>query len=430
MGLISFSYQYQPERIINRVVAVNFPIGSLLTPLLVANGIETGRFQPATVVSMGKGAFKIGKTIIHDAFPEQTLSIEEIVVKSSNVGVAKVALQLPISEIKDIAKSLGIGESLGIYGLIGGVNQEDIPWDEWTPEMHAQPGMHIQINLMQAVKAYLPIANGGELMPLSLFAKILNLSAAPRVLSPQTALSVREMLESAASPTGTAPRARVTGTRVAGKSTTISDVRQGSSRYVGERLPGNTISAFVGMAPTEKPQFLVGVMFQLPQGKVRYGGETAAPVFAEIIRQILVLTVPSTALTIHDNRQNIDGKYDEAQEIVAGETKPVIAGKIAAILQNGRKLSANKELVHTVVNRDGNAGSTVAPTVARLLEQIIQSEGVHVEQVAAHQFALRMPTKQPNTWQEKSMVSILTDHCLAVGQGEGAETAGQNRGQP
>ncbi|MBK7462163.1 MAG: hypothetical protein IPJ50_05015 [Betaproteobacteria bacterium] len=86
--------------------------------------METGRFQPATVVSMGKGAFKIGKTIIHDAFPEQTLSIEEIVVKSSNVGVAKVALQLPISEIKGIAKSLGIGESLGIYGLIGGVTRK------------------------------------------------------------------------------------------------------------------------------------------------------------------------------------------------------------------------------------------------------------------------------------------------------------------
>ena len=287
---------FQPERIQNRAVAVNFPAGSLLTPLLVAHSMETGRIQPTTMVNMSNGQIKIGQTQIFDSSPIDSLSISDIIVKSSNVGQAKIAMQLPLAELKDVAKSMGVGEPLGIPGLIGGVDFEHIDWDEWTPDMLAQPGMHIQTNLMQAVKAYLPIANGGELIPLSLLAEKLNPSTFPRVLSPQTALSVREMLEHAASPTGTAPLARVTGIRVAGKSSTISDVRQGSSRYVGEKLPGNTISAFIGMAPTEKPQFLVGVMFQLPQGKVRFGGETAAPVFAEIIRQILDTNPGSTTV--------------------------------------------------------------------------------------------------------------------------------------
>lgn len=277
---------YQPERILNRAVAVNFPIGSLLAPLLVAHGIDTGRFQPTTVVNLGKGPLKIDKTIIRDTHPEETLSIAEIVAKSSNNGLAKVAMQLPIAEVQGLTKSLGIGETLGISGLIGGVNHETIAWGEWTPGMQAEPGMHIETNLMQVVKAYLPIANGGVLK----FVSILNGTEnhpEDRVFSADTTHSMRLMLETASGPTGTAPKAQAAGTRVAGKTATVTASRLDDFSTPSKPTQGSSVAAFVGMAPALNPQWLVGIIFQFPQGSLRYSGETSAPVFSKIIHGIL-----------------------------------------------------------------------------------------------------------------------------------------------
>lgn len=285
----SYRNPYQPERTLNRARGINFPVGSLLTPLLAAHMIETGRMKPVTTVSIGH-KLSIGKTTIVDVSPNDTLTLTEIVTKSSNIGQAKLALSLPLAELRDVTRHLGIGEPLRIRGLIGNMDYESIKWSNWMPQMHAQPGQHITTNLLQAMRAYLPLANGGKLERLSLIE-----SSAPgrehstRILSESTVKAMRELLSAAAGPTGTAPLAQVPGVMVAGKTgTTIAS-------------NGHQVAAFLGMAPSEQPRYLIGVLLEFPGNQIKLAGNTAAPVFARLLEKI-ILSEKTQATPIPDRQ--------------------------------------------------------------------------------------------------------------------------------
>lgn len=266
---------YQPERMLNRARGINFPVGSLLTPLLAAHMIETGRMKPSTQVAIGN-KLTIGKQTIVDISPAETLSLAEIVTKSSNIGQAKLALSLPITELRDVARHLGIGEPLYIGGLMGCIDYQSIMWSKFTPQMQAQPGQHINTNLLQAMRAYLPLANGGRLGRISL----IETSATPprafaRILSDSTVKSMRDILSAAAGPTGTAPLAQLPGVMVAGKTgTTIAS-------------NGRPVTAFIGMVPADKPRYLIGVLLEFPDRQIKLAGSTAAPVFARLLEKII-----------------------------------------------------------------------------------------------------------------------------------------------
>ncbi|MER2538419.1 MAG: penicillin-binding transpeptidase domain-containing protein, partial [Azonexus sp.] len=267
---------YQPERILNRARGINFPVGSLLTPLLAAHMIETGRMKPSTLVSIGN-KLTIGKQTIVDVSPAGTLSLAEIVTKSSAIGQAKLALTLPISELRDVARHLGIGEPLYIGGLMGCIDYQAIQWSNWTPQMKAQPGMHINTNLLQAMRAYLPLANGGRLGRISLIETPTTPPRAfARVLSDNTVKAMRDILSAAAGPTGTAPLAQLSDVMVAGKTgTTIAS-------------NGHTVSVFIGMTPADRqPRYLIGVLLEFPDRQIKLAGNTAAPVFARLLEKII-----------------------------------------------------------------------------------------------------------------------------------------------
>jgi cell division protein FtsI (penicillin-binding protein 3) len=125
-------------------------------------------------------------------------------------------------------------------------------------------------------------ARDGELVPLSLV-RTATPAAGTRVLSPETAREVRAMLESAVQPGGTAPRARIVGWRVAGKTGTAHKQENGSysaSKYV---------SSFVGFAPVSEPRLVIAVMLDEPSDGQYYGGQVAAPVFAQVMQGALRL---------------------------------------------------------------------------------------------------------------------------------------------
>lgn len=264
---------YQPERMLNRARGINFAVGSLLTPLLAAHMIETGRMSPSTTITIGN-KLTIGQHSIVDFSPTKSLSLAEVVTKSSNIGQARLALALPLTELRDVTRHLGIGVPLHIRGLTGNIDYEAIDWTEWTPQMHAQPGRYIETNLLQAMRAYLPLANGGRLGRPSL----LEGAASPpqaRVLSASTVDAIRDILTTAAGPTGTAPLAQLPGVMVAGKTGTIVATN------------GQPVAAFIGMAPAGNPRWLIGVLLEFPKQQTRLAGNTAAPVFAAILSKII-----------------------------------------------------------------------------------------------------------------------------------------------
>ncbi len=274
----------------NRAVTDAFEPGSTLKPFTIALALEMGRLAPTTLIDTAPGSLTIGPATIRDPHPEKALTVEQVIQKSSNVGAAKIALQLPAAAMWDMFDDVGFGTApqLGFPGeAIGRVR----PYKSWRPIEQATMsyGHGIAVSLVQLARAYTVFARDGELLPLSL----LKLDGPPpgkSVLSQRTAGMVRHMLELAVEPGGTAPRARIMGYRVAGKTGTA--YKQENGGYV----PGKYIASFVGFAPASRPRLVVAVMIDEPTDGEYYGGAVAAPVFAEVMAGSLrILGVPPDA---------------------------------------------------------------------------------------------------------------------------------------
>lgn len=281
---------YQPDRILNRAINRSFPVGHLISPLVAAHQIETGRISLKTKVALDDGrtlgSLRVGGVVVRDSHPYGALTVEEIIAKSSNVGLAKLMLQMPMQDLQGITQTLGLGQPLGIYGLTGGLANETAPLSKWTPEMQAMPGTWMEANLMQVLKAYMPIANGGYLQTPSIL-KPGKYSQDLKVMSAETAMAIRQALVLAVSPIGAGIKAQVMGVEVAGKTSTM--IGWDKSGQVDASKPLHDTAAFVGMLPAAKPKWLVGVFLEFPSGKMKFAGDTSAPMFAKLADKALVL---------------------------------------------------------------------------------------------------------------------------------------------
>jgi cell division protein FtsI (penicillin-binding protein 3) len=186
--------------------------------------------------------------------------------------------------------SLGFGNPLhlGFPGEVGGRLR---PARNWRPIEQATMayGHGISVSLLQLARAYTVFARDGELMPLSLVRVDAPL-AGRQVISPDTARKLRAMLEMATEVGGTAPKARVMGYRVAGKTGTAHKEENGG--YAAHKY----VSSFVGFAPASDPRLVIAVMLDEPSAGQYYGGAVAAPVFSAVMGGALrMLGVPPDA---------------------------------------------------------------------------------------------------------------------------------------
>jgi cell division protein FtsI (penicillin-binding protein 3) len=274
----------------NRAITDTFEPGSVMKPFTAALALEKGKVRFDTVINCAPGKLTIGSATISDAHPHGALTVAQVIQKSSNVGTAKIALSFPPKEMWEMFDSIGFGQAPNL-GFPGEVNGRLRPWKNWRPIEQATMsyGHGIAVSLIQLARAYTVFAHDGELMPLSLT----RLDDAPphgvRVFSPQTMRELRLMLEMAVQPEGTAPKARVAGYRVGGKTGTAYKVEGGvyARKYV---------ASFVGIAPISEPRLVVAVMIDEPTGGAHYGGDVAGPAFSQITGGALrTLGVPPDA---------------------------------------------------------------------------------------------------------------------------------------
>jgi len=261
----------------NRALTDVFEPGSTMKPFTVALALEKGRFRSDSPIQTAPGRLTIGNATIHDAHPHGLLTVAQVIQKSSNVGTAKIAGTFAAEEMWRMFDDIGFGQPLrlGFPGEVGGRLR---PFKTWRPIEQATMsyGHGISVTLMQLARAYLAFARDGDLIPLSLTRQESAPIAGKSIFSAQTARQVRAMLELAVQPGGTAPRAQIAGYRVAGKTGTAHKLEGGSytDRYV---------AVFVGFAPVSDPRLVVAVMIDEPSAGKYYGGEVAAPVFAQVM---------------------------------------------------------------------------------------------------------------------------------------------------
>ena len=261
----------------NRALTDTFEPGSVMKPFTAALALEKGKVRFDTVINCAPGRLTIGSATISDAHPHGALTVAQVIQKSSNVGTAKIALSFPPKDMWEMFDGVGFGQvpNLGFPGEVTGRLR---PWKSWRPIEQATMsyGHGISVSLVQLARAYTVFARDGELIPLSLT----RLEDTPvhgvRVFSPQTIREVRAMLEMAVQPEGTAPKARVPGYRVGGKTGTAYKVEGGvyAKKYV---------ASFVGVAPISDPRLVVAVMIDEPTGGAHYGGDVAGPAFSQIM---------------------------------------------------------------------------------------------------------------------------------------------------
>jgi cell division protein FtsI (penicillin-binding protein 3) len=267
----------EPRRTRNRAVTDLFEPGSTLKPFTVAAAIESGLYKPDSVIQTGSGQLVIGAATIHDAHPSGALTVAQVIQKSSNVGAAKIALALPSEMLWDMFNKVGFGTQPR-SGFPGEVSGKLRAYKHWRPIEQATMsyGHGISLSLLQLARAYLLFAGDGGIKPVTLM-KLDAPPATTQVVSAETALQVRRMLELVVQPGGTAPLAQITGYRVAGKTGTAHKLD--GANYAADKY----VSSFIGFAPASAPRLIIAVMIDEPRAGQYYGGTVAAPVFSSVM---------------------------------------------------------------------------------------------------------------------------------------------------
>ena len=271
------------EQLRNRALTDTFEPGSTMKPFTVSLALEKGIVKPETLIQTAPGHITITGSTISDAHPHGMLTVNEVIQKSSNVGTVKMAMQLQPREMWEIFTQVGLGQKpqLPFPGITGGRVR---PYKTWRPIEQATMsyGYGISASLFQVARAYTMFARDGEVVPATLM-KADHQVVGTRVISVETARAMRKMLQMAAGPGGTGPKAQTMGYSVGGKSGTAH--KQEGKGYASKKYRG----FFVGLAPIEAPRIIVAVMIDEPNNGKHFGGDVAAPVFSQTVQQTLRL---------------------------------------------------------------------------------------------------------------------------------------------
>jgi cell division protein FtsI (penicillin-binding protein 3) len=277
-----------PELLGNPIVSSVFEPGSVLKAVTLAAAIEEGRATPETVLTVD-GHIQAGDRVVRDAHDHEPIdwTVTGILAKSSNVGTIMLAREVGDEELEEYLRAFGLGTPTGIElpGESAGILQDSADWTE-SRSANVPIGQGVSMTTLQMASVYQVIANGGVRIEPRVVSTVGGEPAeAPdstRVLSEATADDVAGMLEAVVGPGGTAPLAQVEGFRVAGKTGTAQRANPECNCYAG----GGYVTTFVGFAPADDPQYVVAVDLERPTSNAE-GGQVAAPVFADIMRQAL-----------------------------------------------------------------------------------------------------------------------------------------------
>ncbi|HBX42070.1 MAG TPA: cell division protein [Marinobacter adhaerens] len=274
--------QLAAENLRNKAITDLFEPGSTMKPITMAAALESGSYAVNSTIDTNPGFRRFGRFTIRDHRNYGVMDMTEIIVKSSNVGISRIATDLGGDVIRDLYARLGLGQPTGIGFPGEAVGVLPSP-PKWRPveEATLSYGYGMSVNALQLAQAYMVIANGGVRYPLSLVRQNKK-PEGQRVLSEQVTLQVRNMLREAVS-RGTGKRAQPGFYSAGGKTGTVHLV--GAQGYEDSQYK----AIFAGMAPIDNPRLVTVVAVDAPQSGEYYGGEVAAPVFARVMGDALRL---------------------------------------------------------------------------------------------------------------------------------------------
>ena len=285
--------KFTPETRKNNTVVSSYEPGSIFKPIVAAAALDNGIAQPHDKFFCENGSFKIGGRNIGEASNHEygSLSMQEIIAKSSNIGAIKIAQKLGKDSFYEYIRKFGFGEktSIRLPGVSSGLLRKRKNWSERSLASISF-GQEIAVTPLQMVVALSAIANGGTLMEPHIakalmrdgkIIKEIKPKKIRRVISEKTSRQMMEILKFVVE-NGTGKKAAIDGFEVAGKTGT-------AQKYIAETQSYSKtefISSFIGYAPADNPRLAILVMIDSPKGG-HWGGVVAAPVFVKIAEKSL-----------------------------------------------------------------------------------------------------------------------------------------------
>ncbi|NKB46343.1 MAG: penicillin-binding protein 2 [Legionellales bacterium] len=272
-----------PDHMRNRSITDLFEPGSVIKAFSVASVLESGQVTPDTMVDTAPGWLILNGQVIQDLQHNGQLSVSDVLRRSSNVGVAKLALELPENHLYQSLRQFGFGETSNTY--FPGESRGAVVQPNQKQKLSIATlafGYGISVTPLQLAQAYAVFARQGKFLPATLVKEGNQKQPEKQVISPQVSETVLAMLESVVDQ-GSARRAKVPGYRVAGKT--------GTSRLAGNGgyYQDKHVATFVGIAPVDHPRLVMAVVIHEPKNGSYYGGVVAAPVFSSVMTDALRL---------------------------------------------------------------------------------------------------------------------------------------------
>jgi cell division protein FtsI (penicillin-binding protein 3) len=283
---------YPSSRWRNRAVADAFEPGSVFKIITAAAGLEEKVVDPDEVIDCGHGALEVAGIRINDHRVFDQLTFREVLARSSDVGMARVAQRLGRDNFNRYIRHFGFGAATGVElpGESGGLLRPTNRWSALSlPTISF--GQEIGVTALQMTSAVAAVANGGYLMKPIIVRQIEDSQG--RLVREARPLVVRRVLDTGTADTlsdllrgvvvhGTGVRAAIPGYAVAGKTGTAQKV-EASGRY----SMVDHVASFVGFVPASRPALVVLVALDTPRGPANEGGDVAAPLFARIVEPAL-----------------------------------------------------------------------------------------------------------------------------------------------
>ena len=281
----------KPEEMKNRAIIDMMEPGSTFKIVAAAAVLNEHKLRPDSTIFCENGLWNFGGAALHDHRAFSDLSVRDVLIKSSNIGAAKLALTIGEQKFYEYIRRFGFGERTGIElpGEINGVIRPPRSWSKISIT-RIPMGHEIGVTPLQMTAAMATIANGGKLITPRIVKSITTSdgktisSLSPvvlrQVISPETARQIGDALRGVVSDRGTAAAAAVPGFTIAGKTGTAQKVDP-----QGGYEKGKYIVSFSGYLPAEHPVF-VGIVVlddaQTSKPELNYGGLVAGPIFSRI----------------------------------------------------------------------------------------------------------------------------------------------------
>jgi cell division protein FtsI (penicillin-binding protein 3) len=276
----------------NRAITDIFEPGSIFKIFPAAALLQEKIKKPDDIVYCHNGSYTFYNHTIHDTKKYAWLSFKKVIENSSNIGMVKLTEDISRNKLYKYLKNFGFDSHTGV-NLIGesdGMLKKPEKFSGLSKAVISF-GQEVGVTALQITNAFASVVNGGHLMRPYVLKQIL--SSGGDIVEEHKPMVIRDVISTSVSQTlnsfmldavkkGTGKKAAIDGVMVGGKTGTAQKFNKKTNRY----KKNSYLASFVGFAPYEKPEFVLGIFIDEPKPRY-YGGEVAAPIFANIMQRLL-----------------------------------------------------------------------------------------------------------------------------------------------